>query len=1444
MSRPGIACRLGVTVPIAAALMTVGAALLRAPEARANVAPRAVGQYVRATRGASPLSLDLQAVDADDDPITFLLVSPATHGTAAITPSGQATYTVDARYAGSDTFTFAATDGIDQGDAATVDISIRNTQPTATGGSLSTRSETPVEVDLRPWGDDADGDQTTYEIVTPPTHGSLPAILLRVTGRSTYHPEAGFDGTDSFTFRVSDGIEDSGVRTVWITVEPPVVSEIVMLDHSILDPAPDGDGDGIAEPGESVFPRVRLQHSGETSLLNVHVALAVDDPDVAVVSGLVTYATWAPGETRDGDGLLLAISPVSATHGVVAVATVTADNGGPWQFTIGFPISGRGGAADVDFEMRSEWIFDPAPGGNRDGVAEAGERVFPRVRLGHIGIEDAEDVVVTLTVSDPDVSVVGGTVAYPTWPAGDVRNNNGPAFVIAEDAAPHNVAVTVTVVSDRGGPWVFGYTIVVMESMTASANFVLRSAWIFEPNVATRNGVGDPGETILARFRLAQIGDETVEGVFVTFVTNDPDVIVKNGIQSIGMWVAGATQDVSFALDISPTATSHSVFVGIVVSTARGSWQFSLDIQITAGPPPSIVGVTYDPLELNALERSWMITLSYDGVHDVDVYSLAPVDSGTLEYLDAAGGDPRFVYTPDVRFVGRETMFASVDYGPGEAIGQTTITIDPILALYDLAAQTATPGEPLVVQVDFVNTCDGPFTFALGLHPAKGDVTFDVSTGKTFTYTARADATGGDQFSFHASTDGCTSNTVTVGITIAGGPVFEKRSCWLFDPAPANRDQQASRGERVLARVRLRNVGGEPAESVLVTVASDNADVVVTRGFVAHATWPAGAARTNTFVLHVRKSATLGEATLAISVTSANGPPLDEAFAFGIVPLPEFEQRSCWVFDPAPANRDLQANPGERILPRIRLKNGGQAAAHNVTVQISSSDGAVEIPHGVVQHATWPAGQARNNAGFVLRIAKDAAAHDVTLAVDVTADGGLEWHSSWTFPVVLLPPDMGRKAFWVFDPAPYGDKNGVANPGERVLPRIRLLNVGQRAAHNVRVVLNVTDGDVFVVNGELTHETWPAGEARNSDGLELSIGQNATPHGVTATVDVTADGGREWHFDWVFPIVSSSAGFTKRRDWIFDPAPGGNANGVAEPGERILPRVRLQNIGYEAAQDVDVTLSASDPDVYIHKGSVHHTTWPGREARNNNGFVLFIDSAASPHSVPVTVNVRAGDGSAWDFSFTMPIQTGQVTQAADMNADGTVDIADILVAATRYGRDPSLRPAADLNRDDRVDMADMVIVDAARDDRRPMAPAARLGADALVRRWLDEGRRSDDGSALFADGVAALERILRALLPRAAALWPNYPNPFNPETWIPFDLTEPASVTVTIYDVAGSLIREIRVGWTPAGTYRESRRAAHWDGRNTYGEQVASGVYVYELRAGAYRAARRMIVRK
>ncbi|MEO2004148.1 MAG: FlgD immunoglobulin-like domain containing protein, partial [Candidatus Poribacteria bacterium] len=101
-----------------------------------------------------------------------------------------------------------------------------------------------------------------------------------------------------------------------------------------------------------------------------------------------------------------------------------------------------------------------------------------------------------------------------------------------------------------------------------------------------------------------------------------------------------------------------------------------------------------------------------------------------------------------------------------------------------------------------------------------------------------------------------------------------------------------------------------------------------------------------------------------------------------------------------------------------------------------------------------------------------------------------------------------------------------------------------------------------------------------------------------------------------------------------------------------------------------------------------------------------------------------------------------------------------------------------------------------------------------------------------------------ALTSQAPTLLPNYPNPFNPETWIPFDLPASGEVTITIYGTRGEVVRRIALGSLTAGLYRTRGKAARWDGRNAVGEAVPSGVYVYELRVGDYHAARRMVVRK
>ena len=107
-----------------------------------------------------------------------------------------------------------------------------------------------------------------------------------------------------------------------------------------------------------------------------------------------------------------------------------------------------------------------------------------------------------------------------------------------------------------------------------------------------------------------------------------------------------------------------------------------------------------------------------------------------------------------------------------------------------------------------------------------------------------------------------------------------------------------------------------------------------------------------------------------------------------------------------------------------------------------------------------------------------------------------------------------------------------------------------------------------------------------------------------------------------------------------------------------------------------------------------------------------------------------------------------------------------------------------------------------------------------------------------------LEQLLVSLTPRETELLANYPNPFNPETWIPYRLAEDAFVTLTIYDSSGQVVRTLDVGHRIASTYEDRSKAIYWDGRNRLGEPVASGVYFYTLTAGDYSATRRMMILK
>ena len=202
---------------------------------------------------------------------------------------------------------------------------------------------------------------------------------------------------------------------------------------------------------------------------------------------------------------------------------------------------------------------------------------------------------------------------------------------------------------------------------------------------------------------------------------------------------------------------------------------------------------------------------------------------------------------------------------------------------------------------------------------------------------------------------------------------------------------------------------------------------------------------------------------------------------------------------------------------------------------------------------------------------------------------------------------------------------------------------------------------------------------------------------------------------------------------------------------------------------------------------------------------------------------------------------------ADVNDDGVVNVQDLVLVSSRL--EEAGENAADVNDDGVVNIQDLVLVagelgGAAAAPSAWHAASAELPSRARVEQWLAAAYRVPRTDDRLRRGIDWLERLLAAFPPKEMALLTNYPNPFNPETWIPYQLAEPTAVTIRIYSVKGSLVRTLVLGHQPAGMYQSRARAAYWDGRNAQGEKAASGLYFYTLSAGDFTATRKMLIRK
>jgi len=717
-----------------------------------NDAPLAYEQSVTVDEDSS-VDITLNGTDADGDTLTYSVQTGPEHGSL----SGDVPaliYTPESDYNGSDSFTFTVYDGQLTSAPATVSITVNpvNDVPIANAQSVDTDENTAVSVTLT--GTDIDEDELTFEVTSGPSNGSLTGTAPNLT----YTPNAGYFGSDSFEFTVSDGTATSSAALVSIRVTdvnaPPVANgqEVNTIEDTAI---------GITLTGTD----------SDDDPLSFTL---VDQPTNGSLSGTAPTLTYTPHANYNGaDSFTFTVFDGQLTSAPAMVSiTVNAVNDAP--------------VADAQSVTTDEdaSIDITLTGSDVDG-----------------------DTLSFMVVTEPSHGSLEGTMPNLTYtPDTDYNGVDSFTFKVNDgtvDSAPVTVSITVNAVNDT--PVADGQSVTLDEDasigITLSGTDIDGDSLIYTVQTQPTNGIlsGDAPDltyTPNADYNGAdsftfKVNDGTVDSssatvsITVTPINDapiaNPQSVITNENTAVGITLTGTDIDedeLTFEVTSDPSHGSLSGIAPDLTYTPSvgyfGSDSFEFTVSDgTATSSAAEVSITVTDVNWPPVANGQEVNTNEDTALGITLTGTDP-DGNTLNYSvtgeptngTISGTAPELTYTPDADYNGADSFTFTVDDGQLTSDPATIqITVNAVNDAPVAEAQSVSVDEDASIEITLNGTdVDGdPITYAIQTAPEHGNLS---GTGAAQTYTPYTDLNGADSFTFVVNDGTVESVSATVNITI------------------------------------------------------------------------------------------------------------------------------------------------------------------------------------------------------------------------------------------------------------------------------------------------------------------------------------------------------------------------------------------------------------------------------------------------------------------------------------------------------------------------------------------------------------------------------------------------------------------------------------------------------------------------------------------------------